>query len=128
MALITFELEHGLKAVGSDGQSLLYREVGLRELNTPDLIDAQLDAEKVVVHANGKAVAYTSDVLYGLELLRRQISYIGELPGPIDIKEIRKLHLEDFALIQSKAQELDQALAEELANRIEARGRSDSAG
>ncbi|WP_270803884.1 MULTISPECIES: phage tail assembly protein [unclassified Aeromonas] len=128
MAIITFELEHGLKAEGSDGESLLYREVGLRELTTPDLIDAQLAAEKVVVHANGKAVAYTSDVLYGLELLRRQISYIGELPGPIDIKEIRKLKPEDFALIQSKAQELDQALAEELANRIEARGRSDSAG
>lgn len=128
MALITFELEHGMKAVGGDGEPLLYREVGLRELTTPDLIDAQLAAEKVVVHDSGKAVAYTSDVLYGLELLRRQIEYIGEIKGPIDIKTIRKLHTEDFDLVQRKAQELDQALAEELASRIEARGRSDSAG
>jgi len=124
MALITFELDHGLKAEGSDGESLLYREVGLRELTTNDLIDAQLAAEKVVVHQGGKAVAYTSDVLYGLELLRRQIAYIGEVKGPIDIKTIRKLHTEDFDLIQRKAQELDQALEEDLARRIEARGRA----
>lgn len=127
MAVITFPLEHGLKAMGSGDEPLLYREVGLRELSTPDFIDAQLAAEKVVVH-EGKAVAYTSDVLYGLELLRRQIEYIGEIKGPIDIKIIRKLHTEDFDLVQRKARELDQALAEELAKRIEARGRSDSAG
>ncbi len=60
-----------------DEQSLLYREVGLRELTSADLIDAQLEAEKVVVQ-NGKAVAYTSDVLYGLNLLCRQMEYIGE--------------------------------------------------
>lgn len=128
MALTTFELEHGLKAMGSGDEPLLYREVGLRELNTNDIIDAQLAAEKVVVHENGKAVAYTSDVLYGLELLRRQIEYIGEVKGPIDIKMIRKLHTEDFDLVQRKAQELDQALAEDLAKRIEAKGRSNSAG
>ncbi|MCE9848405.1 phage tail assembly protein [Aeromonas allosaccharophila] len=125
MALITFELDHGLKAVGSGDEPLLYREVGLRELTTNDLIDAQLAAEKVVVHPGGKAVAYTSDVLYGLELLRRQIAYIGEVQGPIEIKMIRKLHTEDFDLIQRKAQELDQALAEDLARRIEERGRAD---
>lgn len=127
MALITFELDHGLKAVGDGGEPLLYREVGLRELTTNDLIDAQLAAEKVVVHQGGKAVAYTSDVLYGLELLRRQIAYIGEVQCPIEIKTIRKLHTEDFDLIQRKAQELDQALAEDLARRIEERGRADPA-
>ena len=46
MALITFQLEHGLKAMGSGDEPLLYREVGLRELTAADLIDAQLDAEK----------------------------------------------------------------------------------
>ncbi|WP_456304792.1 hypothetical protein [Aeromonas media] len=51
-----------------------------------------------------------------------------EIRGPIDINIIRKLHVEDFDLIQRKAQELDQALAEDLAKRVEARGRSDSAG
>lgn len=123
MALITFQLEHGLKAVGSGDEQLLYREVGLRELTAADLIDAQIDAEKVVVQ-NGKAVAYTSDVLYGLNLLCRQVEYIGDLPGPLTINMIKKLHVEDFGLLQSKAQELDMALTEELAKR----GRQDSAG
>lgn len=123
MALITFQLEHGLKAVGSGDEPLLYREVGLRELTAADLIDAQIDAEKVVVQ-NGKAIAYTSDVLYGLNLLCRQVEYIGEIPGPLTINMIKKLHVEDFGLLQSKAQELDMALTEELAKR----GRQDSAG
>ncbi|QJT15003.1 hypothetical protein E5E97_20190 [Aeromonas sp. 2692-1] len=123
MALITFQLEHGLKAIGSGDEPLLYREVGLRELTAADLIDAQIDAEKVVVQ-NGKAVAYTSDVLYGLNLLCRQVEYIGELPGPLTINMIKKLHIDDFAMLQSKAQELDMALTDELAKR----GRQNSAG
>ncbi|MCV3289576.1 hypothetical protein LZT28_15180 [Aeromonas media] len=79
MALITFQLEHGLKAMGSGDEPLLYREVGLRELNTCDLLDAQQEAEKIGFAANGKAVSYVSDVQYGLSLLRRQIEYIGEV-------------------------------------------------
>lgn len=123
MALMTFELKHGMKAVGSDGESLLYREVGLRELSGEDLIDAQLDAEKVVL-LNGKAMAYTSDVLYGLNLLCRQVEYIGEVKGPLTIKMLKKMHQDDIGMLQAKAQELDMALAEALAER----GRSNSAG
>lgn len=114
--------------MGGGDEPLLYREVGLRELNTCDLLDAQQEAERIGFAANGKAVSYVSDVQYGLSLLRRQIEYIGEIRGPIDINIIRKLHVEDFDLIQRKAQDLDQALAEDLAKRVEARGRSDSAG
>ncbi|AUV10769.1 hypothetical protein C2U39_00335 [Aeromonas sp. ASNIH3] len=125
MALITFQLTHGIpgKTMGGGDEPLLYREVGLRELTAADLIDAQLDAEKVVVQ-NGKAIAYTSDVLYGLNLLCRQVEYIGEIPGPLTINMIKKMHVDDFGLLQGKAQELDMALAEALAER----GRSDSAG
>ena len=123
MARITFQLKHGISGKGSDEQSLLYREVGLRELTSADLIDAQLEAEKVVVQ-NGKAVAYTSDVLYGLNLLCRQVEYIGEIQGPLPLPLLKKLHVDDFGLLQSKAQELDMALAEALAER----GRSNSAG
>jgi phage FluMu protein gp41 len=123
MAVMTFELEHGLKAEGSDGESLLYREVGLRELTTADLIKAQLDAEKVVVQ-NGKAVAYTSDVVYGLNLLCRQVAYIGEIQGPLNIKMLEKLHVDDFSMLQAKANQLDGALMEALAER----GRSNTAG
>lgn len=123
MAVITFELLHGIEAKGSGDEPLLYREVGLRELTTADLIKAQLDAEKVVVQ-NGKAVAYTSDVMYGLNLLCRQVDYIGEIKGPLSLKMLEKLHVDDFSMLQLKATELDGALMEALAER----GRSNSAG
>lgn len=123
MALTTFDLEHGLTGTDEEGETLLYREVGLRELTSADLIDAQIDSEKVVVQ-HGKAIAYTSDVLYGLNLLCRQVEYIGQMKGPLSIKQLKKLHADDFSLLQAKAQELDMALAEALA----ARGRSSSAG
>lgn len=123
MAVITFELLHGIEAKGSGDEPLLYREVGLRELTTADLIKAQLDAEKVVVQ-NGKAVSYTSDVMYGLNLLCRQVDYIGEIKGPLSLKMLEKLHVDDFSLLQLKATELDGALMEALAER----GRSNSAG
>jgi phage FluMu protein gp41 len=123
MAVMTFELKHGLKAMGSGDEPLLYREVGLRELTAADLIEAQLDSEKVVVN-NGKAVAYTSDVLYGLNLLCRQVAYIGEIQGPLDIKQLKRMHVDDLGMLQDKAQELDMALNEALADR----GRSDPAG
>lgn len=111
MAVMTFDLTHGLKV----GETVNL-EVGLRELNSGDYIDAQLAAEKVVVQ-DGKAIAYTSDVMYGLQLLVRQVEYIGKVQGPIDVKELRKLHQNDFTLLQVKASELDQLIAQELAER-----------
>ncbi|MGL5667533.1 MAG: phage tail assembly protein [Shewanella sp.] len=108
---MTFDLSHGLQ-VGEQ----THFEVGLKELNSGDYIDAQLAAEKVVV-VDGKAVAYTSDVMYGLELLIRQVEYIGKVQGPISVKELRKLHQDDFMLLQKKAEELDQLIAQELAER-----------
>lgn len=111
MAVMTFDLEHGLKA----GESTHF-EVGLRELESGDYIDAQLAAEKVLVQ-DGKAICYTSDVLYGLQLLVRQVEYIGKVQGPIDVKELRKLHQDDFKLLQIKASELDKLIAQELAER-----------
>jgi len=123
MAVMTFELKHGLKAMGGGDEPLLHREVGLRELTAADLIEAQLDSEKVVVN-NGKAVAYTSDVLYGLNLLCRQVEYIGEIKGPLDIKQLKRMHVDDLGMLQDKAQELDMALTDALADR----GRSDPAG
>lgn len=67
MAIMTFNLDHGLK-VGD----VAHFEVGLRELESGDYIDAQIAAEKVIVNQD-KAISYTSDVLYGIELLLRQI-------------------------------------------------------
>lgn len=114
MAVMTFDLEHGLKV----GEGTHF-EVGLRELDTGDFIDAQMASEKVVVN-EGKAISYTSDVIYGLELLGRQIEYIGAVKGPFSVKELRKLHPDDFGLVQQKAGELDMLVMQELAERGEA--------
>ncbi|EGQ7799287.1 hypothetical protein I6Z03_002977 [Vibrio parahaemolyticus] len=111
MAIMTFNLEYGLK-VGD----IAHFEVGFRELTTGDYIDAQLAAEKVIVN-DGKALAYTSDVLFGAELLARQIEYIGDIQGPISLKELRKLHPDDFQSIQEKGRELDELLMQELEER-----------
>lgn len=116
MALVTFDLPNGLQTDQST-----YKEVGLRKLVTGDYIDAQLAAEKVIVQ-NGKALSYTSDVLMGLELLCRQIDYIGSIQGPFNIKQLRKLHEDDFQLIQEQAEALDNQLAEALAARGRANG------
>ena len=122
MAVMTFNLHHGFDIQSSDGVET-HHEVGLRELTSSDIIDAQLAAEKVVVQGE-KALAYTSDVLVGLELLRRQVEYIGEYPGPLSIKDLRKLHPDDLGMLQAKADELDKILAEELGRR----GRAETAG
>lgn len=114
-AIMTFNLKHGFKA----SEDSTYYEVGLRELTTGDYIDAQLKAEKVVMQ-DGTAIAYTSDVMYGLELLMRQVESIGDYQGPLSIKDLRRLHADDFNLLQKKTSELDQLLIKEL----EDRGRS----
>ena len=119
MAILVFELKHGL-TVGSGADAETHYEVELRELKTADVIDSQLAAEKVVV-VSGKAVAYTSDVIMGLELLRRQIARIGSVTGPLDMKFLRKLHPDDLTLLNDKADELDSALSG-----VATRGRSDA--
>lgn len=121
MAVLTFDLIDGF-AFGDK----TYFTVGLRELTTPDLIDAQLKAEKVVA-IDGKAFSYTSDVLYGLEMLGRQIESIGDIQGPFELKDLRKLSQQDFDLVQKKATELDQMIAEELAKALQLRGRTEDA-
>lgn len=111
MAIMTFDLVHGYTV----GEST-HTEVGLRKLTTGDYIDAQLAAEKVVVQ-NGKAIAYTSDVMFGLEMLCRQVEYIGAVQGPFTVKDFRKLHEDDFQALQQQADALDNQLAEALAER-----------
>ena len=98
MACLVFEIKHGL-TVGKGSDAETHYEVELRELTSADVIDAQIASERVVV-IDKKAHAYTSDVLMGLELLRRQIKRIGEIPGPLDMKLLRKLHPDDMNLMQ----------------------------
>lgn len=43
----------------------------------------------------------------GMELLCRQVEFIGNVQGPFSVKEILKLSSRDFATLQQKARELD---------------------
>ncbi|EMS0101212.1 phage tail assembly protein, partial [Escherichia coli] len=92
MAELTFELKHGLLTGKGTADETLHKTVKLRELTASDVIDAQLAAERVVLGENGKAVAYCSEVLMGLEMMRRQVAAIGSIPGPLDMKQLRMLH------------------------------------
>ncbi|MEQ5173839.1 phage tail assembly protein [Escherichia coli] len=123
MAELTFELKHGLLTGKGTADETLHKTVKLRELTASDVIDAQLAAERVVMGGNGKAVAYCSEVLMGLEMMRRQVAAIGNIPGPLDMKQLRMLHPADLELISTKAAALDEMLEE-----VATRGRTDAAG
>ncbi|MGD8172135.1 phage tail assembly protein [Vibrio sp. TRT 21S02] len=117
MAVLTFELEDGLKF----GEKTL-RNVGLRELTPQDVFDAQIASERLGL-IEGRPYAYTSNVQMGMELLCRQVEFIGDIQGT-SVKELLTLSQNDFELLQKKAKELDKAMVpEEVTEALEARGR-----
>jgi phage FluMu protein gp41 len=123
MAELTVTLKHGFITGKGTEDEARHSVVTFRELNSKDVIDAQLEAERVVIGDNGKAVAYCSEVLMGLALLRKQILSVGDIPGPLSLKQLYSFHPEDLELLSSKASAMDDLLAE-TANR----GRTDAAG
>ncbi|SAP98046.1 Mu-like prophage FluMu protein gp41 [Klebsiella oxytoca] len=123
MAEMNITLKHGYVAGKGTDDEIRYKEVTFRELTSKDVIDAQLEAERVVIGENGKAVAYCSEVLMGLGMLRRQIASVGEIPGPLSLKQIYAFHPEDLELLSSKAAALDDLLSE-----TAGRGRPGAAG
>ncbi|WP_437889582.1 phage tail assembly protein [Phytobacter sp. V91] len=123
MAQTTIHLKHGYVTGKGTSDETRHTDVTLRELDSRDVVESQLAAERVVIGDNGKAVAYCSEVLMGLELLRRQILKVGEIPGPLSIKQLYSFHPEDLELLSSSASSLDDMLAE-----TSNRGRRDAAG
>lgn len=123
MAQMTVTLIYGLVTGKGTTDEATHMEVTLRELGSKDIVDAQLAAERVVIGENGKAVAYCSEVLMGLELLRRQVATLGSIPGPLSLKQIYALHPKDLDLLTQKADALDGLLTE-----VSERGRPDAAG
>ena len=79
MAELTFTLKHGLRTGKGTTDEMLHKDVTLRELTSRDVIESQLASERVVIGEHGKAVAYCSEVMMGLEMMRRQIKKIGEI-------------------------------------------------
>lgn len=123
MAELTFELKHGLLTGKGTADEMLHKTVRLRELTSKDIVDSQMAAERVVIASNGKAVAYCSEVIYGLEMMRRQIVTLGSLPGPLSLELLYKLNPTDLKYLTEQAQALDDMLED-----VSERGRDDAAG
>lgn len=123
MAELTFDLKHGLLTGKGTADETLHKTVRLRELTSKDIVDAQMASERVVIASNGKAVAYCSEVIYGLEMMRRQIATLGNLPGPLSLELLYKLDPTDLKYLTEQAQALDDMLED-----VSERGRDDAAG
>ena len=120
MAQMSVKLKYGFVTGKGTEDEARHTSVTFRELTSEDVINSQLAAERVVIGENGKAVAYCSEVLMGLEMLRRQILSVGTIPGPLSVKQLYSFHLE---LLTEKAGAMDDLLAE-----TGKRGRPDAAG
>lgn len=129
MANVPVTLPHGLK-IGDD----TLKDAVLREPTAGDIIEAQEESEKLVyaVEANGDRIVPTlvaSPTMVGVHVLRRQIVKIGNLSGPIELDMLKRLHPEDFAALQARADDLDAATSAEIASReVAQRGRDDADG
>jgi phage FluMu protein gp41 len=122
MATVTVHLDHGYK----QGDTV-HREITLRELTAGDIIDAQQEAERLVHTPDGPALV-SSPTLVGLHTLRRQVSRIGDVSGPLSLAELKKLHPNDLYKLQLRAEELEGAAAADLASReVAQRGRDGEA-
>lgn len=126
MAKIEFTLKHGIP-FGKGRDAEMQYDVVLRELNAGDIIDASEDAERVMFSPSGGAVAYTSNVRAGYELLRRQIASIGDIQGPLEMKDLRRMHRDDMEMLQQKAEALDTLLMD-AASKVVQRGEDEPVG
>ncbi len=109
-----------------------YLEVSLRSLTAGDVMDANLDAERLEMvpqmNAGGQVTGYgpeyvKSPTLVAMHTLRRQVSIVGLLEAPLEIEMLRKLSPDDINLLSRIANAMDAADLEAIT-----RGRSDGAG
>lgn len=119
---VTFMLKTGIP-FGTGAEAEMQTEVTLRDLTTGDVIDAQTEAEKLVIH-NGEPVLVNSPTQFGYALLRRQIGKIGKISGPISMAQLRQLTSEDMEIINAYVDASDAANAK----RVDERGRLAAAG
>jgi phage FluMu protein gp41 len=101
-----------------------YDELTLTESTSAHILDAQEEAEKVVMTTDGPALV-ASPALVGQHILRRQVC-IGDLKG-VDLDILKRLSPQDLKRVQDKAEELDYQAAisaKETLDALERRGRS----
>ena len=112
MTTVKVTLEKGLK-VGE----VVDLEAEIREATAGDFIDASEESERLCATPDGNFALIASPSLVAIHILRRQIVRIGEYPGPITLAEMKKLSGGDLGRIQVKAEELDAAGVEKIADR-----------
>ena len=95
------------------GESREYR-VTFRELTAKDSIDAESEAEKVMGTRNGPMLI-ASPSLRGIALLRRQIAAVGEIQGPLSLRQVGQLSERDLSRLMAAVGILDTAMAGKLA-------------
>lgn len=122
MAQIEFPLKHGLP-FGKGEEAALQYDATLRSLTAGDIIDARVESERVVDTPAGPRLV-TSPELMALNVLRRQITRVGVISGPLSIAQLRQLSHHDLQLLEGESDALEVA---ELSERLDRRGRADQA-
>jgi phage FluMu protein gp41 len=123
MASAKFQLQDGYLV----GEKKLL-DVELREVTAGDIVEAQADSEKLVHTSEGWQFVLSPSAV-GINVLRRQIVRIGDVDGPLSVKDICRLSARDLERLQSEADALEQAaLAATASQGAAQRGRSEPGG
>ncbi len=80
----------------------------LRNPTAGDIIDAHEASEKAVLTKDGYQMI-SSPALMGAELLCRQMLYIGDIKGPLELFQLKMLSAKDLNKLNISAEQLDQA-------------------
>lgn len=119
MAEVAVPLQRGLQ-LGEVAQL----EAVLREGTAGDMIEAAEESEKLVATPDGFQLVQ-SPTLVGVNMLRRQIVRIGEIAGPLSLKQLKLLDPADLAELQRAAEKLDAAAVDQASREVARRGRAD---
>ncbi|BFI48117.1 hypothetical protein B7R74_17290 [Yersinia pseudotuberculosis] len=91
------QLKHGL-SYGKGDEDVKQFDVELRELTAGDLIESEQASERVVMTEKGPALL-SSPATMGYEMVRRSISRIGIIQGPLSMTLLKTLHQDDLELL-----------------------------
>ncbi|MDF7670237.1 phage tail assembly protein [Orbaceae bacterium ESL0721] len=86
----------------------------LRKLTTGDLLDCEAAAEQLKVTPQGLKLVPSPAVMTA-ELYRRAVLKMGELDGPLSIKQLKSLSLEDYELLIESYHLLNNPMVDEVA-------------
>jgi phage FluMu protein gp41 len=113
MAEMEITLITGLLGKSTDGvEKAQHVNCTIRELNCGDILDAEVESETVrILTVEGKPQPFvvSSPALMNAHLLRRQITRIGKISGPLSLDLFKKLTTKDLDAIQETADALAKA-------------------